>query len=199
MEKYNPRDRNTLTKVEARFGNTQRIEILLEEAIKNEPDAVKLYIWLGNVYLKNGKPSKVLNTLKPLLENYPKDQRALSVLRRAELNTGNSGEAVAKFNDWAKLQSEEFSPHFYLAKAYEQSSQSTLAREAIHTALGLNPERGSSKFIKARILVKAGELEASNYLLKESKQLNSDNSWVTELQEEISLTENQPQQAIEYF
>lgn len=200
--KHYPGDRNTLIRLielEAQSGNAEKVVTILEEAVDNNPNTLETHLWLSKAYIDKGNPVKALNTAKPLLEKYPKDHRLLEIVGRAQLDTGRPSDAVTSFKDWAEVQSEASLPHFYLAKAYERLGKTTLARQEIDTALKFNPGHSAARFIKARLLARAGQLVDSKRLLKELSTLNTDSSFVKELEGQIALAENQPQQAINFF
>jgi predicted Zn-dependent protease len=105
---------------------------LLEDLLKQEPDAAGLNLLLGESWLDSKEPAKAVPFLERAVRADPKLLRARGVLGRAYVEAGQAAPAIPHL-EAALPTDEDGSLHFQLARAYRDTGQAEGATRTLQT------------------------------------------------------------------
>ena len=198
----NPLDLNTLMAV-ARFEVQQReLESArrhLELAVEQSPQSLDPRILLSAVYLDQGEAEKVIQTTEGLVDIYPGNAALLEVVGLANFDRGDLVEALNAFKALVEAEPDLPAARYYLAHTYERLGRDFQARRQAKRLMELAPQHVEGRFLQARLLAAAGDLEAAQAWLEELKGDYPDNPNLLELEGQIALARNQPEVAASFF
>jgi tetratricopeptide (TPR) repeat protein len=103
---------------------------LLEELLKQEPDAADLLLLLGESWLESKEPAKAVPPLEKAVSADPRLLQARGALGRAYVETGRAAQAVPHLEAALPLD-EDGSLHFQLARAYREAGQADAATRTL--------------------------------------------------------------------
>jgi len=103
---------------------------LLEDLLKQEPDAADLNLLLGESWLESKEPTKAVSFLEKAVSADPKLLRARGVLGRAYVEAGRAAPAIPHL-EAALPTDEDGSLHFQLARAYRETGQAEAATRTL--------------------------------------------------------------------
>jgi len=144
-----------------RIGDWRKAEAELERLIPqhdDEPDLVHKLIEV-HLTLNNRKSAEALNTA--LLKKNPRDSLAHLFKGRFYLADGDSEKAIMEFNETQKYQSNLPTLHYWYAQAYLQRGAIGQAKQALETAIQLDPGYQTARLALAGLQNRMGETDAA--------------------------------------
>jgi tetratricopeptide (TPR) repeat protein len=103
---------------------------LLEDLLKQEPDAADLNLLLGESWLESKEPAKAVPFLEKAVRGDPTLLRARGALGRAYVEAGQAAPAIPHL-EAALPTDEDGSLHFHLARAYRETGQAEAATRTL--------------------------------------------------------------------
>lgn len=188
-----------LAELEQRRGNVAEAKKLIEQAMEKNPQAVKPRILLGNYYLRQGQPQRVLALTREIRHSHSDVPALVALTGLAQLALKEPYNAAKTFEELVKLQPKSANAHYQLAKAYSAMNQPSKAREALDKTLTLDPNHAGALFIRIHLLMSQGEQEKANEYLQELKKIRPHHPEVMDLKAKLALQQNHPQQAVEIY
>lgn len=188
-----------LSDLEFKTGHPEQAVTILEEAMDKNPDSLHPRFLLAKYYLEAGNAQKTLAITEPALEQFSDNVALLELIGVARMKTGASEEAVVVLTEATQASPKTISPHYNLAKAYEQLNQYDRAIEEINLALKLDSGHTLSLFLYARLLAQNGQLDDAKNLLQKLTVSYPNSPDVKELEGKIALVQNRYIDAIALF
>lgn len=199
---HNPDDLKALLKLgslDTRLGRYSDAITAFQAAVKTYPNALEPRIALSGLYLKLARPQQSLAVAKPALLEHPASPKLLEFVGRSQTEIGAYVNAIGTLQKWAEIVPTKPEPNYYLGIARERSGDLAGALQEVEKALEVDKSHMPSQFAHARLLAATGKFEAAQTILSELKDTVPDSSVIPELEGNIALAQNRPQDAIGYF
>jgi arylsulfatase A-like enzyme/Tfp pilus assembly protein PilF len=147
---------------------------ILEEVIRQEPNAVTAYLQLGRAYVFLREFQKAVAPLQRVVESTPENALARYELGCALVKTGHWAEAAPHFEAAVSQMNSSAMMHFYLAMVYQQTSRSDEALAEFRSALRLDPQNFPANLLLGRLFVQRQKPADALPYLKKAATLRPD-------------------------
>jgi arylsulfatase A-like enzyme/Tfp pilus assembly protein PilF len=147
---------------------------ILEEVLKQEPNALTAYLLLGRAYVSLKEYQKAIPPLQHVVETTPENSLAHYELGCALVKTGRWNAAVSQFEAAVAQVNSSAMMHFYLALVYQQTSRNEEALAEFKDALRLDPKNFPANLLLGRMYVKQQKAEEAIPLLQKAAALRPD-------------------------
>jgi len=127
-------------------GDHRQAESLVREALRLNPDRVRLYSRLGIILLHQEELEAAIAIFREGLARDPNDVSCLLGLGLAHLRSANLDLAIAALKQAAARSPSFADPHFHLGHAYRQRNNHLAAIEAYQEALRIEPDDAMTHF-----------------------------------------------------
>lgn len=167
--KQNPDSATVLVEaaqLEAALGNAPQVEKHLRHLVEVRPESAAARIFLGRYYLTQNRPREAAATLEEVLQDNREDAGLLEVLGRAQLEDGQTDQAVRTFTQWTNVQNNFTMSHYWLARAQTAAGNMDAARVAVDRSLTLQPGNQLAMMLKGDIAARTGDKAALDGVLK---------------------------------
>lgn len=178
-----------LSLLDQRAGDYENSAKRLEHAIKTTPNAVRPYLVLSSLYLQQNKLVQSLAVSEQALKSNPDNPGLLTLAGKGQQLSGKYEIAVNYYTKAITAAPQAVIPHYLLGQLYQQTNQPTLAEASMDKALAIMPEHLGALLIKAQVNLKSGKLDTAKSIGKQLKELDPENSYITELQAQIAVVE----------
>jgi tetratricopeptide (TPR) repeat protein len=140
---------------------------MLEEVLKQEPQALMAYLELGRAYVSLKEYRSAIAPLQHVVETTPDNAFAHYELGCALVKIGHWSEATPQFEAAASQMNSSAMMHFYLAMVYQQTSRNDEALAQFKEALRWDAKNFSANLLLGRMYIKQqNAIEALPYLQK---------------------------------
>jgi len=147
---------------------------ILEEVLKQEPNASIAYMQLGRAYVALRQFQKAILPLQHVVETAPDNALAHYELGCALVKTGRWNEATPQFEAAVSQLNSSSMMHFYLALVYEQTSRNDEAFAEFQNAVRLDKENFPANLLLGRMYVKRQQAGEALTYLQEAAKLRPD-------------------------
>jgi tetratricopeptide (TPR) repeat protein len=103
----------------------------LEQAVAEHPENRLAVALLAKVYVQEHQPARAIPVLQKLLKDFSQDAYAWNDLGKAQLDLGQTNEAIHSLRVAVRLNPSLYRIHFLLALAYRKLGQTQLEKEEI--------------------------------------------------------------------
>lgn len=188
-----------LSDLDIKTGHPEQAIAALEKAINKHPEALQPRIKLGLLHLNAGDPLKTLAITEPALKKHPDHIAILKLVGVAQLTLGLPHKALPPLKKIALKQPDNLVSHYNLALVYEQLGQFNLALQEIDKALKIDANHASARFMRARVLAHAGQLDDSLALLQSLSASFPESPDIKDFKGRIAIAQNRPSEAVILF
>jgi tetratricopeptide (TPR) repeat protein len=147
---------------------------ILEQVLKQEPNAPIALLHLGRAYMAIKEYQKALAPLQSLVEEKPEDIFARYELGCALVKTGHWDEALPHFEAAVSQLSGSVMMHFYLAMVYQRNARSSDAESEFRAALSLDPNHFPANLLLGRLFVTEHKAAKALPYLRRAAKLRPD-------------------------
>lgn len=199
---YHSGDEKTLVnlaKLELRQGNLSEYVKHLDNAARANPRALEPRVMLARLQILNRDPLKALTTLGEVREFYSEHPSLMLLTGEAQLASGQTDNAVWTFKKLVGLQPQWGQAYYDLAGAYAVSKDTAGMRGALLKALALEPGNPVAGPLIARLVSLARDAEEARGFAQALQQTQPDHPAVIELEAQMALRAQQPQQAMDVY
>ncbi|WP_193369788.1 XrtA/PEP-CTERM system TPR-repeat protein PrsT [Pelagibius marinus] len=164
-----------LSSLAGQSGNVRAQADWLERAVAAQPTLPTPRLRLALLYLHNQAALKALEAAEPGLAQNPDSREFLGVVGQAQLQAGQTDEAISTFGRLVELAPEAVEAHYLLARAYGLAGKHAEMKSQLNRALEIDPKHLPSQVALVRFLVLDGELEQARREMAELKAAHPDN------------------------
>jgi arylsulfatase A-like enzyme/Tfp pilus assembly protein PilF len=160
--------------VDSENGRYQQAVPILEEVVKQEPNALTAYLLLGRAYVSLKEFQKAIAPLQHVVETTPDNSLARYELGCSLVKTGRWNEAAPQFEAAVAQMSSSAMMHFYLAMVYQQTSRNDEAMAEFKDAIRWDPKNFPANLLLGRLYIKQQKAEDAIPLLQKAATLRPD-------------------------
>jgi len=160
--------------VDSENGRYKEAVPILEEVVKQEPNALTAYLLLGRDYVSLKEFQKAIAPLQRVVETTPDNSLARYELGCALVKTGRWNEAAPQFEAAVAQMSSSAMMHFYLAMVYQQTSRNDEAMAEFKDALRWDPKNFPANLLLGRLYIKQHKAAEAIPLLQKAAALRPD-------------------------
>jgi len=140
---------------------------ILEEVLKQEPNAQAAFLQLGRAYVSLREYEKAIEPLQHVVAATPENTLARYELGCALVKTGKWNEAAPQFEAAVSQMDSSSMMHFYLAMVYDKTSRAEKALSEFQNAVRRDPKNFPANLLLGRTLLEQERpAEALPYLQK---------------------------------
>jgi choline-sulfatase len=147
---------------------------ILEEVVKEEPQALSAYLLLGRAYLFLKDFQKAVAPLQHVVDTTPGNSLARYELGCALIKTGHWNEAAPQFEAAVSQMNSSAMMHFYLALVYQRTLRDDEALAEFQEALRRDPENFPANLLLGRMYIKQQKAADAIPLLQKAATLRPD-------------------------
>jgi arylsulfatase A-like enzyme/Tfp pilus assembly protein PilF len=147
---------------------------ILEEVVKQEPNALTAYLLLGRAYVSLKEFQKAIAPLQHVVEKTPDNSLAHYELGCALVKTGRWNDAAPQFEAAVSQMNSSAMMHFYLALVYQQISRNDEALAEFKDALHWDPKNFPANLLLGRMYIKQQRAADALPLLQKAASLRPD-------------------------
>lgn len=181
------RAENTLHTAATQFGlgEYDKAESLYINVISTDPKSIEAYRGLAETYLAKGAREEAEETLHFLLKLKPDDDGAMVKLAEMAEAKGDLEQAI-KFYEQAMVLNDALSPRFYhLAELLVKVKQPLVAKEAILSAVELEPKNPKYLDLLIEVGILCGDKDLAMHGFQELRLVNPKNQKLQVFQDRI--------------
>lgn len=168
----------------------------LEQARKDQPQALQPAIMLSNFYLQHGDVQKALTLAQNMQSANPDNPETLALRAQVEYGAGNAPAALESYQKLAALQTDSAQVQMRIAGLQIGMSDSDAALQSVRKALVLNPQLLEAQVTEAALLTdkkRYGDaLAVARRLQQQRPQLGAG----FKLEGDVLMAQNQPLPAL---
>ncbi|MEM9057309.1 MAG: XrtA/PEP-CTERM system TPR-repeat protein PrsT, partial [Pseudomonadota bacterium] len=138
------------------MGDKEKARGLLEEAIEANPEAARPRLILGRYYLTTGEVAAAAPLLDGVVQDHAEIPEAQELAGQLRLAQARHEEALEHFETVVKMQPNEASAHFNLARAQVALGKEVLARTSLEEVLRIQPGHLRATTALVRLESRAG-------------------------------------------
>ncbi len=139
----------------------EKIEELLNQALKIAPHNDEVLVYRGRLFLEQGKADEALTDLTAAAKANPENFEAQEALGQVQFALGHNDEALKAYDEAIKLNPDAASPCVYKARVHLQAGQLDDAIADVNEALKLDPKNVAAVALRAMIHQKQGDTKAA--------------------------------------
>ena len=147
---------------------------ILEEVLRQEPNALTAYLLLGRAYVSLQEYQKAIAPLKHVVEVTPDNSFANYELGCALVKTGHWNEATPQFEAAVSQMNSSAMMHFYLALVYQRTSRDDEALAQFQDALRQDPRNFPANLLLGQMYLKQQKAADAIPLLRKAATLHPD-------------------------
>jgi arylsulfatase A-like enzyme/tetratricopeptide (TPR) repeat protein len=147
---------------------------VLEEVVKQEPNALAAYLLLGRAYVSLKEYQKAIVPLQHVVAATPDNSLARYELGCALVKTGQWNQAAPQFEAAVSEMNSSAMMHFYLALVYQQTSRNEEALAEFKDALRWDPKNFPANLLLGRMYIKQQKAAEALPLLQKAATLRPD-------------------------
>jgi putative PEP-CTERM system TPR-repeat lipoprotein len=147
-----------LAAVAAATGNETEYVGWLQKAAQAAPSGARPRLLLASHYLSKNNPRRALDPAREAHKIEPHNPWALDLLGSAQLGLGDRDNAVATFQQLARLAPKNPVVHYKIASAHAARQDAAATKDAVAKALALKPD-----YLDAEVLLASAELGAGRH------------------------------------
>lgn len=152
-------------------GNLRQARTELNEYLRLQPNAPDLLFQSALIHLAERNTKEAENTLLPLRERFPQDQRVLFALAEIQLNTGRGADAVRLLQAEVKKDPRREDLHHALGNATIRTSQYDLAEAEFRQLIQMAPNNPVYYMKLGEILRRRGNQQGAIDQLKAGQKI----------------------------
>jgi tetratricopeptide (TPR) repeat protein len=149
-------------------------EGVLRDLVREEPDCVQGWLWLGHVGLQQNKLSQAEQAFRSALEQFPDSAEAHFMLGLTRMRLRQPARAEASFRRAVALKPADGLAHFELGRSLLATGDRAGAVQALRTAVRCKPQLGEAHLLLAEALVEEGRLAEALVPVRDALALNAE-------------------------
>ena len=157
-DKKNSQIMTALANLALSQGQVKEATTWLENASKENPDALQPAMLLAAHYLRTGEKQKVLTLAQKLQGSNSTNPEVLNILGQAQFVNEDKPAALATYNRLAAMKPDSAPAQFLIAAVYMSMQNQPAASDALKKALSLQPD-----YLEAQLALASLEVDKGNY------------------------------------
>ncbi|BCB26563.1 hypothetical protein SKTS_14490 [Sulfurimicrobium lacus] len=173
-------------------GQIKEATAWLENASKENPDALKPAMVLAAHYLRIGDKQKALTLAKKLEGSNPSSAEVLDILAQAQFASGDKTRALETYTRLAALKPDSAQAQFRIAAIHMAMQNQTEALNALKKALVIQPDFLDAQLALATLVGSQGNHDQALEIAKQIQKKNGKSPVGYELEGNLLMTQKKP-------
>ncbi len=196
--KAHPQDLNAqlaMVELDAAQGKYAEVEAMLEDSIKQFPDAVQPRVILARHFTARGQPQRALPLVQQIASKHQGDPVFLETYTQVLVANRQTDPAIEAAKSWVGLAPRSATAHYWLARAYADGGQSLNTSQELERALAIDRSWLPARILEIQLMARDSPDRAA-HLIEELRREQPDNVEVLSLAGTLARQRNQMQGAL---
>jgi putative PEP-CTERM system TPR-repeat lipoprotein len=180
-------------------GQAKEATTWLENASKENPDALQPAMLLATHYLRIGEKQKALTLAQKLQGSNSSNPEVLNILGQAQFANGDKPAALATYNRLAAMKPDSAPAQFLIAAVYMAMENQPAATDALKKALLLQPDYLDAQLALASLEANKGNYEQALTIARQIQKKNGKSPVGYELEGNLLMAQKKPDLAVKAY
>ncbi len=198
-DKKNIKAYTALADLATSAGNAKEATTWLERSVQENQDAIQPALMLATQYMRTGEKQKALNFALKLKGTFPSSPEVLDMLSQIQFSNGDKTAALETYQKIAAMLPDSAPVQYRIAMLHTDMKNFSAGVDTLKKALSLQPNFIQAELAMASLEARRGNQAQAITIAKELQKKNANSPVGYELEGNLLMAENKPDQAVKAF